>query len=68
MYLSHQRSAALLDLAVEVGNSMAANAEEFEFVVRLVGNSSDMYPGLDLAIGDCFPATTQQHFWTAVFL
>ncbi|MEJ1129890.1 hypothetical protein V9L20_20085 [Variovorax sp. CCNWLW225] len=66
--LSNQRFAALLDFAVTVGNSTAANAEEFEFVARLASSTCDMYLGFDLSIEDCFPAATQQDFWRRVFL
>ncbi|SFP52150.1 hypothetical protein SAMN03159339_2876 [Variovorax sp. 770b2] len=68
VFLSNQRFAALLDFAVTVGNSKAANAEESEFVARLVSSTSDMYLGFDLSIEDYFPAATQQDFWRRVFL
>jgi hypothetical protein len=68
VFLSNQRFAALLDFAATVGNSKAANAEESEFVARLVSSTSDMYLGFDLSIEDYFPAATQQDFWRRVFL
>jgi hypothetical protein len=67
IWVSNGRLFALLDFAIEVGESLARDGDEREIVARLRRFSTGAYPGITFDLGDRFPTVDERKWWARVF-
>ena len=67
-FVANMRFSSLIGLALDVGQTMASNAEEESFCIDLAyKNENKFFNGYSFSIEKEFPQIAQQKFWAKVF-
>lgn len=67
-YVSNRRFFALVSLAIEVAQGVAASDADQAYIAKLKEFDDGSFPGIDLDLGKFFTELAERKFWSEIFL